>query len=40
MFLVMRPDDEDGDINCVADAVNGFAIYDIAHKTMAVGAEH
>ena len=40
MFLVMRSDNEDRDVNGVADAVNSFAIYDIAHKAMAVGAEH
>jgi hypothetical protein len=36
----MRSDDEDGDIDCVADAVHGFAINDIAHKMMAMGTEH
>jgi hypothetical protein len=39
MFLIMRSDDEDGDIDCVADAVNGFAVYDIAHKMVAMGTE-
>ncbi len=38
-FLCSCSNDEDGDIDCVADAIDGFAVNKVGHFVVAVGAE-